>query len=284
MKRPHEVLEVAANATPDDIKKAYRKLAQKHHPDRNPDDPSAPARFQEIQEAYQALSRKPKAGSRNPGARPGSDWGDLNDMFGHVFSQAFDDVFHQPRADRVMLALDLETILTGGPHTFDVDEPEACSCSPLRRATCKICHGTGVVRTHRYTYKVNIPPGAIDGMQLQCQNTKRAGAEKWAVVKTNDHPLFKREGADLWRQAAIPFPTLVLGGTVTSAGLRGEVSFTLPAGLRPGQSIRLAGQGLPNLRGGLGDLYLQVGVHIPESLTPRQRAALQELEKALAEA
>lgn len=282
MKRPHEVLGVAINATPEQIKKAYRKLAQKHHPDRHPDDPEAIVRFQEVQSAYAAMTSQ-----RAPGtAEPRGAWADFG-QFSHMFDH-FDQVFRRSQtqnASLILLELTLEDILKGGPHTFDEDVQEACTCSILSRSTCKICKGTGVVRTHRHTYRVDIPPGATDGMQLTCQNTKRVNQQKTAVVRTKEHPIFKREGADLWRKVAVDYTALVLGGGVTVNGLRGSVAFTLPTGIKPGQNIRLPGQGLPNLRGGMGDLYLVVDVHIPDTtaLTPRQREAMIALAQALAD-
>jgi DnaJ-class molecular chaperone len=277
-KDPHAVLGVVRGATPEQIKKAYRRKAQQHHPDRNPDDAAAAGRFQEITAAYQALSGSGPHHASG-GRRSGPDM-DMSDFF-DLFNQAF----RQPQTPMVGIQLPLETIAQGGPHTFDVDTPEPCSCTPAKRAKCPICHGTGVLRHRRRSYEVDIPAGAVDGLRLlaRLKGKTDAASEQVVVIQTLLHPVFQREGADLFRVVVLNYPTLVLGGTLETGDLSGPVSLKLPAGIRPGQNVRLAGRGLPRMEGGRGDLYLQVTLAMPEQLTPRQQKAMEELALAMAE-
>lgn len=272
-KDPHAVLGVAKGATPDQIKSAYRRQAQKHHPDRNPDDPGAAVRFQEIQAAFQSLSGSPGRANQGPTMPP-----DISDLF-----NMFDTVFRRANEPVVVLPVTLEMIAKGGHHTFDVDSPEPCSCSPARRPRCPLCHGTGVLRHRRRSYEVDIPMGAPDGLRFKARSTDTPRQEQAVMIQTQPHAVFQRQGDDLVRAQRVNYPDLVLGGAITTEGLFEPLTLTIPAGVRPGQSVRLAGRGLPRLGGGFGDMYLQVEVAIPDTLTARQRKAMEELAQALAE-
>lgn len=275
---PHAVLGVAKNATPDQIKKAYRRLAQKHHPDRNPDDPEAANRFQEVNRAFKALNVPVHRGAAagRAGAGYDEDLGSVFDMFDQVFRQS------QARAPVVVVDMTLEEIHQGGPHTFDVDTAEPCTCRPERRARCPICKGTGVLRMRRHTYAVDVPRGAADGQHLRAKLQGKPHTEQVVVVRTQPHPVFQRQGADLWREVEVPFPTLVLGGDYQAQGLMQAVSIQLPAGVRPGQNVRVPGQGLPRPEGGWGDLYFHVEVAMPQALTASQKQALEAFAASLA--
>lgn len=267
---PRAILGVSRQATADDIKKAYRRLAQKHHPDRHPDDPDAVRRFQEVQQAYEAL-RAP-----SPDWEP--DLAGMADIFDQVFRQA------GSASEVIVLPLDLETILQGGPHVFDVDDPEPCSCPLFRRARCALCHGTGILRHRRHTYEVVLPPGVPEGFSLRAHIKGRPRDEQVVVVRARPHPVFQRREDDLWREVRVPYPTLVLGGVFTTQGLDRPVTVTLPPGVHPGQGVRVQGHGMPRIQGGRGDLFLQVAVDIPEQLTPAQREAMEQLAKTMTSA
>lgn len=274
VREPHAVLGVAIGATPDQVKAAYRRKAQQHHPDRHPNDPAAAGRFQEIQAAYQTLN----GGSRGTSAGPTAGQPDFEDLF-----NIFDQVFRRAQAPVVVVQMSLEAIASGGHHTFDVDTPESCTCTLARRARCPICHGTGVLRHRRHSYEVDIPPGAPDGLQLRAHIKGKKETEQMVVIQTQPHAIFERQGSDLIRPIAVDYPSLVLGGDLETQGLHGPVKLKLPAGVRPGQNVRLAGHGLPRMEGGHGDLYLHVAVTIPDRLTARQRKAMEELAAALSE-
>lgn len=263
---PRAVLGVTSQASPEEIKKAYRRLAQKHHPDRHPGDPAAVRRFQEIQQAYERLRAAP--------APEALDLSDVEDLFEQVFRQT-------QTASVIVMPLPLEIIAHGGLHVFDVDDPEPCTCPLFRRARCPLCHGTGVLRHRRHTYEVTVPPGVPEGFHLRARVKGHPGKEQIVRVQVAPHQVFHRQADDLWRPVDVPYPTLVLGGTLVTSGLDRAVTVTLPAGLRPGQTVRVQGLGLPRIQGGHGDLYLQVDVAIPDTLTAAQREALEHLAQVM---
>jgi DnaJ-class molecular chaperone len=243
---PYEVLGLAPGASAEDIKRAYRSQAQRHHPDRHPGDANAGARFQEIQAAYLALTRPAPQGQPQP------FWAGSPEMW-TVFADLFEASRAPPTRRRVEIVLDLADVLT--PHVRTVQGPRG------------------------QVWSVALPAGVQHGDRFALFSPPHGGVEWEAVVRVRPHPTFRREGADLFSLLPLRYAQLVLGGPVDIEGLRSTLTVKIPKGLEPGQQVRLPGQGLPDGAGGRGDWYVEVRLAMPPKLTPTQVRTLRRWDK-----
>jgi molecular chaperone DnaJ len=261
----YETLGVSKSASAADIKKSYRRLAMKHHPDRNTDDDSAEAKFKEVKEAYEALSDADKRASYDQfgheglsprSAGPGGFSADgFGDIFGDIFGDAFGDILGggRRRGRQVYrgadlgyeMRLDLEDAISGDSVTIDVPTQiscETCDGSGAKKGTkpvsCTTCNGVGQVRMQRGNFSI----------QQACPACKGVGT-------------------------VIADPCTVCHG-------RGRVrktktlSVKVPAGVDDGDRIRLSGEGEAGRNGGPpGDLYVEIRVN-PHKLFTRDGADL----------
>lgn len=274
----YKVLGVSKDATKDEIKKAYRKLAQKYHPDANEGDAVAEERFKEVSEAHAILSNDEKraeydqirqfmesGGERFYGFRPGGGQGsvrvNIGDLFGDgagVGGNPFDDLFgFGPR--RPARGQDLETSTR---LTFD----EAIS---------------GVTRSINGA-NVRIPPGVRDGQRIKVagrggQSNGGQPGDLYVVVSVDAHPVFEQAGnGDLKLKLPVTFTEAALGTKVTVPTLDGQVTVKIPAGTQSGKTLRVRGKGGPQPRGGNGDLLVTVDVQVPTKLSKREKESLEE--------
>ena len=247
----YEVLGVSKSATADEIKKAYRRLAMKHHPDRNKDDESAAARFKEAKEAYEVLSNAEKRAAYDQfghdglraGAPGGGGFGGAEgfaDIFGDVFGDIFGGGRGRGGGSQVFrgadlgyeLKLDLETAVKGDTVTIDVPTQvscETCDGSGARKGTspsnCSTCHGTGQVRMQQGFFSI----------QQTCPNCKGAGT----IISD---PCGDCQGRGRVRKTR-------------------TLSVKVPAGVDDGDRIRLSGEGEAGRNGGPpGDLYVEIRI------------------------
>lgn len=247
----YEVLGVSKSASADEIKKAYRRLAMKHHPDRNTDDESAAARFKEAKEAYEVLSNAEKRAAYDQfghdglraGAHGGGGFGGAEgfaDIFGDVFGDIFGGGRGRGGASQVFrgadlgyeLKLDLETAVKGDTVTINVPTQvscETCDGSGARKGTspsnCSTCHGTGQVRMQQGFFSI----------QQTCPNCKGAGT----IISD---PCSDCQGRGRVRKTR-------------------TLSVKVPAGVDDGDRIRLSGEGEAGRNGGPpGDLYVEIRV------------------------
>jgi molecular chaperone DnaJ len=348
----YEVLGIGREASDQEIKSAYRKLALKYHPDRNPGDHQAEEQFKEAAEAYAVLADDEKralydrfghAGVSGAGAGAGfdptifADFGDifagLGDMFG------FGDVFGGRRrrggpqrgADlRYDLEISFEESYEGVETSIQIPREETCdtckgsgaaagsspeTCTQCRGTgqlryqqgfltvarPCNVCRGTGrviskpcqtcrgagrVARDRKITVK--IPPGIATGQRLRMYSEGEHGTaggppgDLYVVVHVQEHPLFHREGDDLYCEVPVTFPLLALGGELRVATVKDEEIVTLPSGTQTGARFKLRGKGMPNVSGrGHGDLYVIVRAAVPKKLTREQKHLLEELAKTM---
>jgi len=355
----YEVLGVQRDATEADLKKAYRKLAKENHPDLNPGNAEAEARFKEINEAYEILSDSDKrsrydqfgfagvdpnygAGGYGGGFDGGFDFGDLGDIFGGFFGGGFGGGT-RPRNGpqrgeslRQGLTITFEEAAFGCEKEIVIDRVEQCdschgsgaeagtspeTCSNCggsgqvqqRRQTpmgvfattgpcprcggkgkiikspCKDCGGSGQVRK-RKTLKVNIPAGIDNGQIISLRGQGNAGrnggpaGDLQIVITVQSHPLFRRDGTDVFCDAPITFTQAVLGGEMEIPTIDGKVKYDIPEGTQTGTTFRLRGKGIPSVNGrGRGDQYVTVYIETPRNLNREQKEALKKFSDTLKE-
>ncbi|HEX2293884.1 MAG TPA: DnaJ C-terminal domain-containing protein [Actinomycetota bacterium] len=273
----YKTLGVSSTASKDEIKKAYRKLAQKYHPDANKGDAAAEARFKEISEAHAILSNDEKRKEYDDlrryggpghgfGFRPGPgrnvrvEVGDIGDLFGGGNGFDFGDLFggFGFRGPRKGADAEAETVLS-----FE---------QAVEGATVELASGT----------KVRIPPGVTDGARIRVPGKGATGpqggdpGDLYVVVKVRPHPVFSqgRDG-DLVVEVPVTFPEAALGANVSVPTLEGHVTVKVPPGTQHGRTLRVRGKGGPRGRGGHGDLLVKIAVEVPRKLSRKEREALE---------
>ena len=299
----YKILGVGRKAEEQEIKKAYRKLAMKFHPDRNAGDKDAEEKFKEINEAYQVLSDPQKRSrydqlddsfsnwQKAGGVPDGFNWSDwyaqqqqnpgrvevdnLDDFFGPSFSDFF------------------KTIFAG------MNNPGQAASSPPGRRAAPASYQQNVIISFQESYQGTtrsiqvdgrrmegkIPAGSKTGTRVRVQgaiangNGSQLPTDLYLVIQVEDDPRFTREGDDLHTEMPIDVYTAVLGKSIYVPTPAGNVLLTIPSGTQPGQVFRLTGRGMPALKNPqtFGDMYVKIKVQLPRQLTPQQRALFEKL-------
>lgn len=284
----YEILGVERTASDKEIKAAYRKLARKYHPDVNPGDKGSEERFKEVAEAFAVLS--------DPGKRATYDRG------GHeAFGAGFDPFEGFRGVDLGDLGLgDLSDIFElfgggggggrrgrartrrGGDVQLETRVPFADAVlGTTVEFTIPRRSGRGTVEER---VKVRIPPGIEDGGRVRIAGKGHVGpgggpsGDAYLHIRVEPHPLFRRDGVDLYCDVPVGIVKATLGGTVDVPTLDGRATITLPAGTRSGQKMRLKGRGVPASGGRrAGDLIAVIQIAPPKRLDARSRELLEEL-------
>lgn len=300
----YQILGVDRSASDEEIKKTYRKLALKYHPDKNPDDPNAEARFKEINEAYEVLGDSKKRAKydqlgssyrawertgRDPGSFDWSQWasgfpgagnvrvevGDLGEMFGGGgFSDFFNSIFGAAGATG---ASGFGRQARSARRGRDIEQPITISLTEAYVGTERI------IQRNSRRLEVSIPPGSRTGTRVRVSGKGEVGSagsgDLYLRVNVEDDPRFERQKDDLHAWVNIDLYTAVLGGEVNVPTLSGDVILTIPPGSQPGQTFRLKGLGMPRLKkpSTKGDLFAELIVALPESLSDHERELFEEL-------
>jgi len=293
----YQVLGVSRTAPADDIRSAYRKLALKYHPDRNPGNKQAEEKFKEMNEAYQVLSDSQKRAKydqlgsaysnyeRGGGQPGGFDWGQYSNAGGQQVN--FDELFGGAGGGGFS---DFFSAIFGGMNGMpggDVRSQRAPrQYEQSVSITLQEAHegATRVLETSGRRVQVKIPAGAKTGTKVRATGSAPDGSDLLLKVEVQSDPRFEREGNDLRAPVSVDVFTALLGGEVEVPTMSGRVKLTIPAGTQPDQKIRITGRGMPQLRSPKekGDLIVQVKVRVPKNLSAEQHALLQkarELEK-----
>lgn len=295
----YQILGVERDASQPEIRAAFRKLAAKHHPDRNPDDAGAEERFKEINEAYTALSDPEKrkiydqygaTGNVPPFAQQGGFRTVSSEEFAG-FSDFFQSLFGGRMGSRgFTVEGGFGDVFGGAAGGFRPEGAQPRGAGRRRGAEATLEVGLeeayrGGETTFRVDGKgltVSLPPGVRNGSRLRLRGQAPGGGDLILVVRHARHPVFTVHGDDVRVRVDVPDYRAALGGAVRVPTLDGEVEMTLPEGTTSGRVLRLRGQGWPRKGGGRGDELAEVRVVVPKEPTPEQEALYRELE-ALAE-
>ncbi|HEX6637375.1 MAG TPA: DnaJ C-terminal domain-containing protein [Steroidobacteraceae bacterium] len=294
----YAALGVERGAALDEIRKAYRRLAQKYHPDVSKE-PGAEARFKEIGEAWQTLKDPEKRaaydalGSRPQGEefRPPPEWSRQHGGEQFSFEDVdFADLFSR-FGGRAAGGSGFGSARQGAPGQ-DFEVPVEISVEDAFRGTTLSLNlsmpeydAQGTLRRVPHTVKARIAPGAIDGQRLRLPGKGGKGfrggrdGDLYLDITLKTHPLYRPSGHDLYIDLPLAPWEAALGATVEVPTLAGAVNLKVPAGASSGQKLRLGGRGLPVPRGGAGDLYAVLQVVVPPA-DERERKLYEELAKA----
>lgn len=298
----YKILGVDRNASQDDIKKVYRKLARKYHPDVSKEK-NAEEKFKEVGEAYEVLRDPQKRaaydqlGPHQAGQtfRPPPDWeqrfshgrgADYSNVdFGDLFSELFGmgaggatqrghpgrrGAAAQPGQDyEATVHISLEDAYRGAEVSLDLSVPEYTA--------------NGMVRRTPKTIKVRIPKGATDGQRLRVPGKGGKGingganGDLYLNIVLHPHPLFKASGHDLYLDVPVTPWEAALGANIEVPTMEGNVRLKIKPGTKAGQKLRLAGKGLPTPGSGHGDYYAVLQIVTPTVLSDKEKRLFEEL-------
>ncbi len=304
----YKILGVSKNATEEEIKKAYKKLARKYHPDLNPGDKEAEKKFKEINEAYQVLGN---AENRKKYDKYGENWkhadefekagyggfggqgnvhfnmNDLGDLFGGAGgkrtggSSGFSDFF--------------EFLFGGGGGANFTNAGRGMKFKGDDLAAELHLNLTDILETHKRTLEINgkkiklkIPAGVEDGQKIRIKGHGGPGinggpnGDLYITFRVDNNTDFVRKGADLYKNVDLDLYTAVLGGEVLIPTIDGKkVKVKVKPGTQNETKIKLKGKGLPVYKNETkrGDLYVTYKIKIPEKLSSKERKLFEELAK-----
>ena len=350
------MLGVSKSASDSELKSAYRKLAKKYHPDMNPGDKEAEAKFKEASEAYSVLSDPDKRRQYDQfghaafeggagGGAGGFDFSgmDMSDIFGDIFGDFFGGGRSRAQSNGPMkgqnlhhtIRITFEEACFGTEKELDLplqDEceschgtgakagttPETCSkcggkgqvvftqqslfgmvrnvqtCPDCRgtgkiiREKCPDCHGSGYI-TRKRKISVTVPAGIDNGQSIRIREKGDPGVnggprgDLLVEVAVSRHPIFQRQGIDIYSSAPITFAQAALGGDVRIKTVDGEVEYTVKPGTHTDTRIRLRGKGVPSLRNKSirGDQYVTLVVQVPTRMNGEQKELLKKFDEAM---
>jgi molecular chaperone DnaJ len=317
----YEILGVPRTATPDDLKKAFRKLAMQFHPDKNPGDKKAEERFKELNEAYEVLSDQgkrqsydqfghmgPQAGFR-PGANPfegfnrtgntgGFDFGNFGGQPGQggANSENFQDIFGDIFSDFFTNRGRPGAGPAGGPrpgnrgrgadlrYTLNISFEEAAAGTEKTISFIRQRSG----KEEAAKLAITVPAGVKSGQRLKLRGegdapaTGGAPGDLYVIINIQEHPLFKRVENDVHLDLPLSYVDAVNGTTVDIPTLTGKASLKVPPGTPSGQIFRLKGKGFASVGGpGAGDMLVRVVIDVPREMTEEQRELLRRYSATL---
>jgi curved DNA-binding protein len=303
----YEILGVSRDASDKEIRQAYRRLARKYHPDKNPDDAAAEERFKAINEAnevltdpekrhkydllgaswqqWQGIGHNPQdfdfaqwfSGAPRPGGRTRT--GGMKGFSGGQpgeYSDFFQSIFGETQAQPRMRWRQAQARTRRGR---DYHQVVSISLEEAYRGTSRVLEVNGA------RLEAKIPPGSKTGLRIRLAGKGGPGlgsapaGDLLLDIQVGRHAVFTRKEDDLYCQVPVDLYTAVLGGEVRVSTLKDAVRLKIPAGTQPGSSFRLRGQGMPVLQelGRHGDLYVQIQVDLPRALSEREKELFEEL-------
>ena len=301
----YQILGVPKGADEKEIKSAYRKLARKYHPDVNPNDKAAEAKFKEMSEAYEVLSDSEKRAmydqygsnweqAQHFNSHGGGDSGHFGD-YSHMggvggFENIFEHLFSGGRSSGTRMNMNYGDIESMQPR--DVEKTVEISLEEIDTGTQRVLtyqtmdaqrlrDGVTTVPTTKKV-EVKIPAGISDGKKLRVPGKGAAGqngkaGDLYVVIKWASHPTFKPAGENLEVEVAVPYTTAALGGEIRVPTLRSAVTMKIPEGTQSGQTFRLGAQGISNLKGSRSDLMARIKITTPKKPSEREKELLRQI-------
>ncbi len=307
----YEILGISKDATSEEIKKVYRRLARQYHPDLNPGNKSAEEKFKDIGQAYEVLSDPNKRaqydqfsrlwnqkgfrggkqtnqrGRTWPGSSPRnedvnvSDFKDFNDFVEQVVrgggrsEQNPVDTAGAANANRDPFRPGKTRTEYTVPPRNSRRDIEARLTLPLEKA---YQGGNERIRLEDgRSLEVTMPPGMVTGQTIRLKDQGIGGGDLYLKITVAPHTFFKLEGMDIRCQLPITPSEAVLGGQVEAPTLDGLVKMSIPAGVRSGQRLRLSGKGYPTERGKRGDQLVEIQIVVPKDLSRQERELYEKL-------
>lgn len=289
----YKTLGVERKASADEIRTAYRKLAMKYHPDKNPGDKKAEDKFKEINEAYQVLSDDSKrahydrlgsaySNYRSTGGRPGDfrwdDWfqqqqaagqrGGAEDIYGNggTFSDFFRMIFGEAMRSQ------------GRNNPFAQESPGYEQEVGISFQESYEGASRQLQKPDGKKLTVRIPAGVKTGSKVRVAGAGPDGSDLYLLIQVEEDIRFERDGSNLTTTSNVDVFTLILGGDTEVETPAGKIKLGIPAGTPPEQVFRLAGRGMPSVKDpkAFGDLYVKLKVQIPKYLSSKQRELIEE--------
>lgn len=284
----YEILGVDKSAKADELKKAYRKLALKYHPDKNPDNAVAEEKFKEVSEAYDILRDPNKKatydqfGHNGPSAfQGGQGFGGANynsrstEGFQDLFSEIFGDMFSGGRGRKARgtdlkynLHISLEEVIQGSKRTITFMRKRGPS-----EESAKI--------------EVSIPKGVKEGQRLKVRGEgdgagSASPGDLYVVINIQKHELFQIEGQDIYYDLPISIKQAIMGDAVKVPTPLGWAQIQIPGGTSSGTNLRLKGKGLPSLNSGTqGNLYIRLLIDVPKKISTETSKMVEKLDKQI---
>jgi curved DNA-binding protein len=302
----YEILGVPKTATADEIKRSYRRLARKYHPDLNPNDKAAEERFKDIGEAYEVLADTTKRqqydrfgqywkqggfqGGGGSAGRPreqytpdfekGNYSGDVDFSQYNDFQEFVDQLLGKFRtSDRAQDTggSSYRSSTQAPPRPTPRRDSEALLELPLERA---YVGGRERIRLEDgRSLEVNMPAGVLSGQRIRLKGQGTSGGDLYLKITLKPHPFFSLEGSDIRCQLPISPSESVLGVQVEVPTLSGLVKLTIPPGVKSGQQLRLSGKGFPKDARTFGDQYVEIQIVVPKTPSNRERELYEQLLK-----
>lgn len=287
----YKVLGVSKTDSQDEIKKVYRKLAVKYHPDKNPDNPKAEAKFKEITEAYEVIG---DAENRKKYDEMGSNWNQYENMGGGFGQQGRANPFQgQQRrgrgggggfSDFFQTFFDNASFneWSTGKSVYQGKDLEAS----FQLTWDEAFNGTEkVLQARDERIKIKIKPGAYDGQKIRVKGKgghAAGGGERgdlYIILKVLANNNFEQKGNDLYATHTVDLYTAVLGGKISVETPAKTISLGVPAGTSSGKKLRLKGLGVPDQKNGgnRGDFYVEIKIETPTELSPQEKALFEQL-------